>query len=75
MNTYKIIRMYSRTTADRFETKSRALAGHSGLTLEQAQAHCQRDDTHTNNGTNNGTGRKSSGWDWFDGYTDTHRKI
>lgn len=27
-----------------------------GLTLEQAQAHCQRDDTH--------------GEGWFDGYTE-----
>lgn len=29
-----------------------------GLTLEQAQAHCAREDTHGN--------------DWFDGYTSEH---
>ena len=68
---YKIIRFYSRTVGNEFQTKKRALAGYSGLTLEQAQTHCQRDDTHTNNGTNGGTGRKSAGWDWFDGYTET----
>ncbi len=63
---YKIVRNYSRTVGNRFETKHRALAGYSGLTLEQAQEHCQREDTHTS-----GTGRKSRGWDWFDGYTET----
>jgi hypothetical protein len=33
-----------------------------GLTLEQAQAHCQRDDTHG--------GSVEAGDAWFDGYDD-----
>jgi len=47
MNTYKIIRF-------RFEGKNRTIK--KGLTLEEAQEHCQRDDT------------KGDGW--FDGYTE-----
>jgi len=43
---YKIIRF-------KFEGKNRVIK--RGLTLEQAQSHCQREDTH--------------GDDWFDGYT------
>jgi hypothetical protein len=47
MSTYSIIRFYQDANKDR-ETIVR------GLTLEQAQAHCRRDDTH--------------GARWFDGY-------
>ena len=43
---YKIIRF-------RFKGVNRVIK--TGLTLEQAQAHCQREDTH--------------GEGWFDGYT------
>ena len=46
MPTYKIIRF-------RFQAESETVA--EGLTLEEAQAHCERDDTH--------------GDGWFDGYT------
>lgn len=45
MTTYKIIRF-------RFNGNSKVIK--RGLTLEQAQAHCQREDTH--------------GEGWFDGY-------
>ena len=45
MSTYKIIRM-------KFEGKNKVIK--RGLTLEEAQAHCQREDTH--------------GKGWFDGY-------
>ena len=45
MATYKIIRF-------RFEGSNRVIK--RGLTLEEAQAHCQREDTH--------------GEGWFDGY-------
>lgn len=45
MTTYKIVRF-------RFEGDNEVVV--RGLTLEQAQAHCQRDDTH--------------GDGWFDGY-------
>jgi hypothetical protein len=45
MKTYKIIRF-------RFNGSNRTIK--KGLTLEQAQAHCRRDDTH--------------GDGWFDGY-------
>ena len=47
MKTYKIIRF-------RFEGKNRTIK--KGLTLEEAQEHCQRNDT------------KGDGW--FDGYTE-----
>jgi hypothetical protein len=43
--TYKIVRF-------RFEGRNRVIK--RGLTLEEAQAHCQREDTH--------------GDGWFDGY-------
>lgn len=46
MTTYKIVRFYREdTSSDTIKT---------GLTLEEAQAHCQREDTH--------------GDGWFDGY-------
>lgn len=71
MERYKIVRDYSRTVGGNFETKSRALAGYSGLTLEDAQAHCRRDDTHRIRGhERRGTGRAvRGGWNYFDGYT------
>lgn len=47
MTTYKIVRFYQDPDKDR-ETIVR------GLSLEQAQAHCQREDTQ--------------GEGWFDGY-------
>lgn len=45
MTTYKVIRFY-------FDKESKVITG--DLTLEEAQEHCQRDDTH--------------GEGWFDGY-------
>lgn len=45
---YRIVRFYRDTAVTPWEVVS------SGLTLEQAQAHCRRDDTH--------------GDGWFDGY-------
>ncbi len=45
--TYKIVRFT-------FGSEGRQIKG-TGLTLEQAQAHCERDDTH--------------GKGWFDSYT------
>ena len=47
--TYKIVRFYRDRIGYREIIKK-------GLTLEQAQAHCQREDTH--------------GDGWFDGYTE-----
>lgn len=47
---YKIVRFYQ----DERPRVTRA----RGLTLEQAQAHCQREDTH--------------GPGWFDGYEEEH---
>ncbi len=46
MLTYKIVRLYQDETSRNIIAR--------GLTLEEAQAHCQRDDTH--------------GDGWFDGY-------
>ena len=47
MTTYKIIRF-------RFGRENQIIQ--TGLTLEEAQAHCQDNETH--------------GDDWFDGYTE-----
>jgi len=47
MTTYKIIRF-------RFGREKQTIQ--TGLTLEEAQAHCQDNETH--------------GDDWFDGYTE-----
>jgi len=44
--TYKIVRFYQ-------DKESKIIK--RGLTLDQAQEHCNREDTHGN--------------DWFDGYT------
>jgi hypothetical protein len=48
MTTYKILRFYR-------EDGRRARTIKRGLTLEEAKAHCNRDDTH--------------GDGWFDGWT------
>jgi len=47
--TYKVIRFHRDNTEDNYTVKA-------GLTLEEAQEHCRREDTH--------------GDGWFDGYTD-----
>ena len=51
MTTYKIVRFYQD-----MDRRNRVMA--RGLTLEEAQAHCQREDTH--------------GDGWFDGYDEDH---
>jgi len=51
MTTYKIIRFQFQGDKEVIRT---------GLTLEEAQAHCQRDDTHG--------GSTDDGSAWFDGY-------
>jgi len=55
MRTYKIIRFYEK---DSFLTPAKRTIK-KGLTLAQAQEHCQRDNT---SGFHNNTR-------WFDGYT------
>lgn len=52
MTTYKILRFY------RGNKKSKTIC--SGLTLEEAQKHCSREDTHKFDKNGNIT--------WFDGY-------
>ena len=68
---YKIVRMYRRpdpsSPSGHLQTKKHTIT--TGLTLEEAQAHCRRDDTCT---TGKGTAKKArGGWDWADGYTET----
>jgi len=57
--TYKIIRF-------RFEGRNRVIK--RGLTLEEAQAHCQRDDTRKAETRVNSDGSTSERVIWFDGY-------
>lgn len=52
--TYQIVRFCFDTSSD---DHRRVIA--SGLTLDEAQAHCQRDDTR---------GTDANGSPWFDGY-------
>ena len=66
---YKIVRFYKRDSnlyGGHLETKRRTIQ--TRLTLDQAQAHCNRDDTSTLSGA---AKKKRGGWDWFDGYTET----
>ncbi len=49
METYKIVRFYAPHMNQDSDTVK------TGLTLEEAQDHCNREDTHCDN--------------WFDGYT------
>lgn len=51
MSTYKIVRFYAPHRNRENETVE------TGLTLEEAQAHCNREDTHEKG-------------EWFDGYTE-----
>ena len=53
MKTYKIVRF-------RFQEGNETIK--TGLTLEQAQEHCQREDTHKKDEKGNVI--------WFDGYTE-----
>ena len=53
--TYKIIRIYDEPYKPSKTIKT-------GLTLEEAQEWCNREDTSTN-------GEKPYGQNWFDGYT------
>ncbi len=48
MTTYRIVRFYR-------DPSKRPRTIHKGLSLEQARAHCSREETH--------------GDGWFDGYT------
>ena len=52
---YKIVRMYA--------DGRHARTIKTGLTLEQAQEHCSREDTHAKD--------KFGNVIWFDGYTET----
>lgn len=66
---YKIVRNYSKMPANpnaHLHTKHRTII--TGLTLEQAQKHCNDPETSSRTCTHN---RVRGGWDWFDGYTET----
>ena len=58
MTTYSIIRHYQEAGTEVVDT---------GLTLEDAQEHCQRDDTSSGRGTAEPHPIKG---DWFDGYSE-----
>ena len=62
--TYRIVRMYHDP-----DTPSRAVNGMSGLTLEEAQAHCRDPETSSKTCTSyQGRKRTERRGPWFDGY-------
>lgn len=63
MATYKIMRYFPNASA-------KPVRGMRGLTLEEAQAHCKREDTHKVCWVTNSNGVKQRVVDWFDGYTE-----
>lgn len=59
---YRIVRMYQRA-----EIRRRIIA--TGLTLEEAQAHCKNPETSSSTCTNSaGKARTRKLGPWFDGY-------
>ena len=62
---YKIVRHYMRDPRNggHLETKRRTIK--TGLSLEEAQAHCSDPKTSTHGKPD------KSGWTWFDGYDET----
>lgn len=65
--TYRIVRMYFSD-----DIPSRTIK--RGLTLEQAQAHCNDPETSSSTCTNKtGRARTRRIGPWFDGYTDENR--
>jgi len=65
---YKIVRHYSKIEhgSQHLTTKRRTIQ--TGLSLEQAQAHCSDPETSSKTCTRNTV---RDGWTWFDGYTET----
>jgi hypothetical protein len=64
LTTYKVVRFYQQHPA-------RALRLRRGLTLEQAQAHCQNPETSSRTCTTaEGHRRTELMGPWFDGYTE-----
>ena len=64
---YKVIRMYARDSSRHFNRTIK-----SGLTLEEAQAHCS--DPETSSSTCTRSDRlaiTAARGDWFDGYEET----
>ena len=63
---YKIVRFYDSVKS------SHAVRGMSGLTLKQAQAHCQDINTSSKTAwTTSALARTKRYGAWFDGYTET----
>ena len=60
---YKVVRFY------RDERQRRTIK--TGLTLEEAQAHCR--DPETSSSTCSETKRRRIGGDWFDGYEECRK--
>lgn len=64
MATYKIVRQY-------FRGGSRAVSGLSGLTLEEAQAHCRDKETSSSTATSAAARRRTRDrGPWFDSYVE-----
>jgi hypothetical protein len=73
---YKIVRcMYKRPSyGERGHLTARHRTVRTGLTLEQAQAHCNDPETSSKTATGAAARRISRrwpGWDWFDTYEET----
>ena len=62
MTTYKIVRMYQRDASKKRTIKT-------GLSLEEAQAHCHDPETSWSTCTNGAGARRTyNSGPWFDGY-------
>ena len=69
MPTYKIIRFFQREVG-----AQRTVRGKTGLTLEQAQAHCSDPETSSSTATSATARRRTERrGPWFDGYTEEGR--
>jgi hypothetical protein len=70
MNTYKVVRFFAGKAGSDGHLQSKKRTINTGLSLDQAQAHCNDPETSSTTCTNAaGRARTRKHGDWFDGYT------